>query len=341
MPPSGLEYVDRLLDDLRTALQRLLILSDVRYDDINVGSPGMFFVGWNKWQWVALPDEAAPLVGAARDALRRLREFSANAARHAPDRAKELEQLQAALDRLIEQPNGSHPSGAPEPSIAKAREYAEGKLTNYGTIVRRLPSAHGAAERLLIVDTSAVLDRPDLQSWKLDGDQWTVVLLPQLHSELDDRKRDPRTRDAAQKVINQIEEFDRRGDTFAGVPLSGNLTVREIPISPDMNKTLPWLRADVPDDAFIAGSLELLWRDLTSRIAVTASDRKRQEQGEAGGLGRRPSERAVAEFHAVVLRLRRSATCDQLGVAQMTTLNPRPIAAPAWSAAPRARQRRV
>ena len=285
MPPSGLEYVNQLLDDLRTVLHRLLLLSDVEYDDINARSTAMFVMGWNRWQWVALPDEAAPLVGAARNALRRLREFSTNAARHAPDRAIELEQLEAALDRVIEQPNGSYPNGAPESSIAEVREYAEAKLTKYGEVVRRLPSAHGKAERLLIVDTSAVLDRPDLQDWKLDGCPWTLVLLPQLHSELDDRKRDPRTREAAQKVINQIEEFDRRGDTFAGVPLSGNLTVREIPVSPDMTKTLPWLRSDVPDDAFIAGALELVWRDLTSRIAVTASDRNVRNKAKLAGLG--------------------------------------------------------
>lgn len=285
LPPSGLEKVDRLIEDLRGALDEILALSDVQYNDINARSSGVVFVGWNKWQWSPLPDEAAPHVGRAREAHGRLREFSSNAARRAPDRADELKKLELDLERIIEQPSGSHPKGAPRSSIEQVREYEESKLDEYRDVVRRLPSAHGAAERLLVVDTSAALDRPDLQNWKLDGGAWTVVLLPQLHSELDDRKHDARTRESAQKVINQIDEFDRRGDTFVGVPLSGNLTVREVPISPDMSQTLPWLRADVPDDAFISGALELVWQDLTSRIAITASDRNLRNKARLAGLG--------------------------------------------------------
>ena len=138
---------------------------------------------------------------------------------------------------------------------------------------------------MLVADTSALLDRPDLQEWRLDGDAWTVVLLPQVLSELDERKRDDRTRAAAQKVINQIEDFDRRGDTFTGVRLAGKLTVREAPISPDMTRTLPWLRADVPDDSIVAGALELWWEDLASRVGITASDRNLRNKARLAGLG--------------------------------------------------------
>src|SRR6185312_5241783 len=118
------------------------------------------------------------------------------------------------------------------------------------------PTAHGADERLLVADTSTLLDRPDLQDWRLDGGAWTVVLVPQVLSELDERKRDTRTAEAAQKVIRQIDEFGRRGDTFAGVPLAGKLRLREVPRSPDMAATLPWLRADTPDDVIVAAALE-------------------------------------------------------------------------------------
>lgn len=284
-PPSGLEHFDGLLDQLREALEQILAVSDVKYNDINAGSSSVFVMGWNKWQWTALPDSAAPLVGEAREAMRRLQEFSANAARRAPDRADELNKLETTLERIIEQPNGSHPNGAPKSTVDEVRPYVDAQVSEYRDAIGRLPTAHGSGERLLVVDTSAVLDRPDLQNWKLDGGAWTLVLLPQLHSELDDCKRDVRTRDAARKVINQIEEFDRRGDTFAGVPLAGKLTVREAPISPDMSQTLPWLRSEVPDDAFIAGALELAWQDLTSRIAITASDRNVRNKARLAGLG--------------------------------------------------------
>lgn len=284
-PPSGLEHLERLVAELGDALHELLAFSAVRYDDFNARSSGIFAVGWNKWQWTRLADEAAPSVGKARTALGRLRESSSSAARYAPDRAKELERLETDFERIIEQPNGSHPNGAPKSTIEQVREYVDAALDDYREVTRRLPSAHGTGERLLVADTSALLDRPDLQNWTLDGGAWTLILLPQVHSELDDRKRDPRTREAAQKVINQIEDLDRRGDTFSGVPLAGKVSAREVPVSPDMGQTLPWLRADVPDDRIIAGALELRWEDLTTRIAIVASDRNVRNKARLAGLG--------------------------------------------------------
>jgi hypothetical protein len=40
---------------------------------------------------------------------------------------------------------------------------------------------HFDRRKLLVADTSALLDRPSLQEWKLDGTPWTVVLVPQPH----------------------------------------------------------------------------------------------------------------------------------------------------------------
>jgi hypothetical protein len=283
LSPSGLDHFDGLLDKLSDALGDLLDLSGVHHDDINAGSSGVFFVGWNPSRWNALPPEAAPKVGAARKALRELHDHATNAARHAPDRAEEFADLETAFERLIEQPDTSE--GAPKSSVEKVREHADSAVEDYRGVVRQLPAAHGAGEKLLVADTSALLDRPSLQEWKIDGTPWTVVLVPQVLSELDERKRDPRTREAAQKVINQLDDFDRRGDLFAGVPLAGSLNVREMPTSPDMNSTLSWLRSDVPDDAIIAGALELVWQDLTSRVAVTASDRNVRNKARLAGLG--------------------------------------------------------
>lgn len=282
---SGLQRYEQLIGATEAAIADLLELSSVHFDDINVQPSGVFVVGWNKWQWDALSNEAAPRVGKARIALNDLKEFSDQAARQAPDRRRDMETIEVQLGRMIEQPNGSHPKGAPKQTIEQIRELASKLADDYRSVVSRLPTAFGDAERLLVVDTSAALDRPDLTAWKLDGEPWTVVLLPVLHSELDDRKREARTRDAARKVINQIEEFDRRGDTFSGVPLSGRLSVREIPISADMGATLPWLRAEVQDDAFIAGALELMWMDLTAPIAITASDRNLRNKARLAGLG--------------------------------------------------------
>jgi hypothetical protein len=284
-PPSGLDRLDVLIDATATALDALLDRASIRHDDINARGGDVFVVGWNKWQWAPLPADAQPSVGAARQAYERLNEFSACAVRTgAGERARELVGPGDALVRIIEQSNGSLPRGAPARDVDGVRAVVRRHLDSIAAVVRGLPTAHGDGEQLLVADTSALLDRPDLQAWNLDGTPWVLVLLPQVLSELDERKRDDRTREAAQKVIRQVEEFDRRGDTLVGVPLAGNLSFREVAVTADMTQTLGWLRADVPDDAIVAGALELGWRDLTARVAVVASDRGARNKARLAGL---------------------------------------------------------
>jgi hypothetical protein len=280
---SGLDVLDLRTETLARALDELVELSGVHYDDINSGDSGVFFVGWNPWRWSELPPEAAPIVGTARKALAQLVDFGTRASREAPDISKEMEDLAGRFRAIVEQPDANE--GAPKGSIDLIRTLVGELAEEYRAVARRLPAAHGSEERVVAPDTSALLDRPDLQDWKLDGGSWTVILVPQVLSELDDRKRDPRTRDAAQKVINQIDELDRRGDLFEGVRLAGKLNIREVPISPDMDETLPWLRRDVPDDLIIASVLELSWDNLARRIAVTASDRNVRNKARMAGLG--------------------------------------------------------
>lgn len=284
-PTSGLDHAQSLTEEARRTLHEVIDASTIRFEDANAGNHSVVFVGWNKWQWGPLPDTAQPKVGSTRRAVERLRTFAhAATASSAPDRVDDLQPGNDFFARIIEQPNGTHPNGAPGRSLDEIKTKLDKALDEYLAAIRMLPSAHGTGERLVVADTSALLDRPDLQQWRLDGEPWTVVLVPQVLSELDERKRDNRTRDAAQKVIRQIEDLDRRGDTLVGVPLAGKLRYREIAITPDMSRTLPWLRADVPDDHIIANALELTWADLTARIAVAASDRNIRNKARLAGL---------------------------------------------------------
>jgi hypothetical protein len=280
-----MELLEHLVNAAQNSIAALLKRSAVQYHDINAGDSTVFVVGSNPRQWQPLPDDAQPLVGAARSAHDQLRDFAELAFTvGAPERANKVGKLCTWLLRLIEQPNGSLPRGAPGPSIEAITNKLDERLDGFMTEATRLPTAHGQDERLLVADTSALLDRPDLQNWKLDGAAWTVVLTPQVLAELDDRKRDVRTAAAAQKVIRQIDEFDRRGDTFAGVPLARKLKLREVAVSPDMGRTLPWLRADTPDDVVVAGALELVVADLRARVAVLASDRNMRNKARLAGL---------------------------------------------------------
>ncbi|HEY2054001.1 MAG TPA: PIN domain-containing protein [Solirubrobacterales bacterium] len=278
---SGLDLLDGKIDRVSETLGELLDLSGIQYHDINRGLSGVVVIA-NPYRWRPLPPDAAPKVGAARKALGELIDLSASCSRDAPDRLDELDKLAERLKAVVEQSDGYQ--GPPRSSLDQVRKMVDEAVAEYRSVVRRLPAAHGGEERVLVPDTSALLDRPDMQEWKLDGKPWIITFVPQVLSELDDRKRDPRTRDAAQKVINQIDEMDRRGDVFEGVPLAGKLRVREIAVSPDMNEMLSWLRPDVPDDVIIASALELTWENLARRIAVTASDRNVRNKARLAGL---------------------------------------------------------
>lgn len=284
-PVSGLEILEQRAAHARTALDGLLDHSSVHYDDVNARLTSIVFIGWNNWQWTQLPDAGQPAVKHAREATGRLRDFARAAVRvGAPDRVDQLDDAEKLLANVIEQPNGSYPQGTPAESIDAIRDKVTATLDQYLRVLRSLPTAQGDGERLLVADTSALLDRPLLQAWRADDECWTIIVLPQVLSELDERKRDSRTREAALKVSRQLEDFDRRGDTFEGVPLAGKLRYRDVAVTADMTKTLPWLRPDVPDDVIIAGALELTWQDLTARVSVVASDRNVRLKARRAGL---------------------------------------------------------
>jgi hypothetical protein len=279
---SGLEMLEQRVEALSRALGELLDLSGIHYNDVNRGRSGIYVVGWNSWRWDPLPPEAAPRVGAARKALAQLVDLGDRCARDAPDRAKELEKVRKQFEVVVEQPDTS--TGAPKGTVDEVRKLVDGLADEFRAVVRRLPAAHGPEDLVLVPDTSALLDHPDLHEWTLDGRPWVITFVPQVLSELDERKRDPRTRDAARKVINLIDELDRRGDLFEGVRLAGSLTAKEVAVSPDMDETLSWLRRDVPDDVIVASALSLSWENLACRIAVTASDRNVRNKARMAGL---------------------------------------------------------
>lgn len=281
---SSLKHVAALRAALEAALNDLLDHCSLTYNDINRGS-SITVVGWCPWRWDTLGADGQAAIKPARELEARWRAFCENAVRvGAPERAQSFSGKCGVVERVLEQSDDF--LGASAISIDEVRDKVRAALDHQQQVVQSLPTAHGAGERLMVADTSALLDRPDLQNWRLDGDVWTIVALPQVLSELDDKKRDPKTRDAANKVIRQLTDFDRRGDTLAGVKVAGNVTYREVVGHPDMSQTLPWLRADVPDDLVIAGALELAWQDLTARVAVVASDRNLQNKARVAGLTR-------------------------------------------------------
>lgn len=276
---STLTRLYDLADELEVSLFGILDASTVKFETFEMA------IGWNDWRWGPMDDAGQPHAKAARATFAKWRALTTHAVRiGAPERESALTREEGIIERVIEQTNDWYGIGAYEGGLDEVRRRVSAALDAQKQLLAGLPTAHGDGGRLVVAETSALLDRPDLQEWTFDGARCTVVVLPQVLSELDDRKRDPRTKDAAAKVIRQMTEFGRRGDTLVGVPLSGRVEYREVATSPDMNATLPWLRADVPDDHIIAGALDLACEDLTACVMVLASDRNLHNKARTAGL---------------------------------------------------------
>lgn len=277
---STLACLHALADELRPSLFGILDASTVKREPFEMA------IGWNESRWGPMGDEGQPHAKTARTLFSRWQALALQAIRvGAPERESSFTEHNGTISRVIEQTNDWYGIGAYQGGIEEVRRDVTDSLDAQTAVLNGLPTAHGPGEALLVADTSAFLDRPDLQAWALGGKSWTVVVLPQVLSELDDKKRDPRTREAATKVIRQMTDLGRRGDTLAGVQLSGKLRYREIATSPDMDTTVPWLRRDVPDDQIVAGALDLACQDLTGTVCLLASDRNLHNKARVAGLG--------------------------------------------------------
>ncbi len=276
---STLARLYALAEELEVALFGILDASTVKYETFEMA------IGWNDWRWGPRDDAGQPHAKAARARFAKWRALTTHAVRiGAPEREAALTREEGIIERVIEQSNDWYGIGVYEGGLDAVRKRVSAAVDAQKQLLAGLPTAHGDGERLIIADTSALLDRPDLQEWTFDGSPCTIVVFPQILGELDDRKRDPRTKDAAAKVIRQMTDFGRRGDTLVGVTLVGRVQYREVATSPDMAATLPWLRSDVPDDHIIAGALDLACEDLTAIVTVLASDRNLHNKARTAGL---------------------------------------------------------
>ncbi len=283
--PNGLEAVEAQIAAFGETMCALVETVEIRYYDINAGNRGVVYVGWNPRRWGDATSETLQHSGKARKEWETLHEtLKLLVRRSAPERAKRLEKIDTALRNVIEQ---NHAHGAPGANTAQVQEAVAGNLGKLRALVLELPSAHShrGVERLLVADTNALLFKPDLDQWAPPGGDWTVVLVPQVLRELDGLKM---RRDLAEKatgVIKRIKEYGRRGDTFEGVTIAGDLKFQEVAVDADMSDTLTWLRAGHADDELLASALELRTENLQAVVALATRDRNLQNKA---GLARLP-----------------------------------------------------
>lgn len=268
---TTLEELGELADELRAALSKVLDVSNVT--ELNMGS-GVVFVG-NPYRWKPLDPSHQAYVGDAQEAYERWDQLASGAVRaSALDRLEKFTKTGKVLRRVIKQS-----SAAPAGDIPTIRAEVDRALDSQQKKLGELPAAQRPPERLLVPDTNAFIGRPDIEVWKVDGNPWTVVVLPQVVRELDEKKmRSDAVGEKAKKVIKRLKEYGRRGDTFKGVTVAGKLSLREVAIDADMDDAPSWLRAEHADDQLLAAALELKWRHLTSTVAIVTGDRNLQNK---------------------------------------------------------------
>ncbi len=129
-------------------------------------------------------------------------------------------------------------------------------------------------ENLIIPDTNVFLDFPDLEGYHLGLPKVRLVLTPTVLKELDAKKR---ARDVdivhnARSLIRRLKDCGDRGNILEGVPISDRVILMTRAAEPRRQGLLNWLDLDVPDDRFIASSLEVARQHPKAKVLVVSGD---------------------------------------------------------------------
>ena len=268
--PGAAAEAHALAEALREAYDRLLADAGVErwYPDDDP------IISTDPWVWV-FPSESLATRHDVRGKLDRWLELASRLIRAV---APEAEGEFAGHEPTLRSPV-SFASDSPGPSAGtteKATWYVQTALTAQLEVLHRvIGGPQEAAELWLVPDTNALLRNPALEQWEGE-DPATIVLIPQVLAELDEHKMHHRrdtVRRSAEKLIRQFDEFDRRGDTFAGVTIKDTLRFREIPVDADVAASLSWLRPNVADDQILASVLELRWQHPHVSVTLVTEDR--------------------------------------------------------------------
>jgi len=145
-----------------------------------------------------------------------------------------------------------------------------------------------ASTVLVVPDTNALLRNPDLESWSFNVSHFVIVLTPTILSELDHHKvnhRNPDVREKAEKLINKIKEYRRRGSLSEGVNVvSGRISLQSIANEPNMQQTLSWFDQTNADDRFLASTLEIMADHLGDTVFIVTADINMLNKAEMAGI---------------------------------------------------------
>jgi rRNA-processing protein FCF1 len=279
---QALQHIQALIEDAVEKQVAFLATCGVHYNDINRGS-GMVILGWNSWRWDPLTPESQRPLGLARAATDKLTTATEHAVLASePERIERLRDALGPFRSVLDQNDGYN--GAPGDSIAQITEKVQTAGQEVRDLIENLPSAHGDGGRWLVPDTNALVWNSDLTRWRTD-EPTTLVIVPTVTQELDELKmREGNVGKKATKMIRQLHEFDRRGNTLEGVTVAGDLHLREVAMYPNFDIAPKWLVSENADDQIIASALELGWSDLRSDVSVVTRDRNMKNRARLAGL---------------------------------------------------------
>jgi len=133
------------------------------------------------------------------------------------------------------------------------------------------------SETIFIVDTSAILDCPDIKklSTYLNLSRTTIVVPPTTIKELDELKtgrRDKKFRSRLTAAIRNLNELRSMGNVLEGIQITNDSIIKMLAIEPDFTNLPNWLDPDTNDDRIIAAAIELQRDNPSSYVTVLAND---------------------------------------------------------------------
>lgn len=261
----------------RTALESLTEVSEIRLRH----ERGSGVITAHPWQWAPLHPPALSRLGVARQALNT---WLADSRRFlsvvAPEQVSEFDEAAEVLVSTVDRSAAS--DGPPAETSDRVAQYIHEALDRQIAILKSVPAWHESSELMVVADTNALIDDPALEPWVLP-EPATIVVPPQVVSELDGKKHDAVLGAKATSLIKRFNEYDRRGDTLAGVPLVGRRRFRELALHGDV-AAVPGLDPNHGDDRILATIIELAQLHPSSSVVLVTRDRNMRNKARYFGV---------------------------------------------------------
>ena len=281
MIPSIRDTVRAEAENLRGGLKALMQQSTVapRFED---AGGGLFMVVSSKpHRWNPLPAAARPMQNRLRESYRQFGALVDTVLGNQPTSVRRrADEAHSLFLQTVDQDDATVHG-----TVAENEQEALAALAKVTRLVEDLGSGD-PDEAVVIPDTNALYAAPALEDWQFeDCRRFAVVLVPAVIGELDAHKdgahRNQDVIQKARKLIRQIGEYRRRGRLVDGVVLrSQRSRLLSWPHEPQMDRSLPWLDSNAPDDRLLASTVEVARAYALSPVALVTRDLNLQNKCE-------------------------------------------------------------